>query len=125
MLHLALLNKVLQGSGDIFDGHVRIDAVLVKQIDDVGLQPLERVFGDLLDVLWTTVQPSLLSGARIEFEPELGGDLYLVTHWSQRFAYEFLISKRTVDFSSVEEGYAAVHGGPDEGDHLLLVRSRT
>ncbi len=60
VLHLALLDQILHRSGHIFDRHVGVNAVLVEQIDDIGLEPLERCFGDLLDVLRPAVQPSLL-----------------------------------------------------------------
>jgi hypothetical protein len=33
VLDLAFLDQVLDGAGDIFDGHVGIDAVLVEKID--------------------------------------------------------------------------------------------
>src|SRR5207249_1250446 len=42
-------------SRHIFDWHVRVNPVLIEQIDDVGLEALERGFGDLLDVLWPTI----------------------------------------------------------------------
>jgi hypothetical protein len=32
--------------------------MLVIQIDGVNPEPLERAFGDLLDMLWPTIQPS-------------------------------------------------------------------
>src|SRR5216684_3458260 len=38
-------------AGDVFDRHVRIDAVLIEQIDDIGLEPLERGRRNLFDVL--------------------------------------------------------------------------
>src|SRR5205807_105346 len=69
---LALPDQVFHGSGNIFDRHVGIDAVLIEQVDDVGLKALERGIGDLLDVFWTTVETYLFSGVRINFEPELG-----------------------------------------------------
>ena len=56
VLHLALLDQVLHGSGDVFDRHVRIDTVLIEQVDDIGPEALERGLGDFLDVLWTAVQ---------------------------------------------------------------------
>ena len=51
VLHFALLDQVLHRTRHVLDGHIRVDAVLIEQIDDVGLQPLERSLGDLLDVL--------------------------------------------------------------------------
>ena len=50
VLDLALLNQVLHRSGDIFDRHVGIDAVLIEEVNDVGLEPLQRGFGNFLDV---------------------------------------------------------------------------
>ena len=47
MLDLALADQVLHRAGDVLDRHVRVDAVLIEQIDGVGLEPLERGFGDL------------------------------------------------------------------------------
>jgi hypothetical protein len=47
MPDLAFLDQALHRSGDIFDGHDGIDAVLIEQIDGVDFEPLERAFGDL------------------------------------------------------------------------------
>ena len=78
MFHFALLDQVLHRSRHIFDGHVRINAVLIEQIDHIGPEPLERALGNLLDALGPAVQ-SLPSRAsiRIEVEAELGGNHHL------------------------------------------------
>ena len=47
VLHLALLDQLLHRARDVFDRHVRVDPVLVEEIDDVDPQPLERALGDL------------------------------------------------------------------------------
>ena len=57
MLDLALLNQFLHRASHIFDRHVGINPVLIEQVDDVRPEPLERGFGDFLDVLRTAVQP--------------------------------------------------------------------
>src|SRR5260370_35507398 len=54
VLHLALLDEVFHGSGAVFDRHVGIYAVLVEQIDNIGLEALERCLSDLLDEVSTT-----------------------------------------------------------------------
>ncbi len=126
MLDLALLNQVLYGTSNVFDWHVGINAVLIEQVDYIGFEALERGLGDLLDVLRTAVQAApTRSAIGIRFEPEFGGDHHLVTKWSQRFAHEFFVGERTVNFGGVEERYAAFDGRPNQRDHLLLVRSRT
>ena len=56
VLDLAFLNQFLHRARHVFDGHVRVDAVLIEQVDDVDLEPLERAFDGLLDVLRPAVQ---------------------------------------------------------------------
>ena len=45
--HLALSDQLLDRAGDVLDRHVRIDAMLVEQIDAVGAETLERCLDDL------------------------------------------------------------------------------
>src|SRR4029077_6436061 len=56
VLHLALLNQLFHRSSGVFDRHVGVNAVLIEQIDDIGLEALQRGLSDFLDVLWTAVQ---------------------------------------------------------------------
>jgi hypothetical protein len=58
-------------------------------------------------------------------EAELGGDDDAPLEGLERLAHELLVRERPVDLGGVEERDAAFDGLPDEGDHLLLVRSRT
>ena len=75
VLHLALLNQILHRSSDVLDGNVRVDPVLIEQVDRLDLQALERGLGDLLDVLGPAVQADpLRPSVRIELEPELRRD---------------------------------------------------
>src|SRR5258706_2412233 len=59
VLNLARLNQILHRSRHLFDRHVRVNAVLIERIDDIGSESFERGLGDLLDVLWPAVQPGL------------------------------------------------------------------
>ncbi len=47
MPDLAFADQILHRARHVLDRHVRVDAVLVEQIDDVGPEPLERGLGDL------------------------------------------------------------------------------
>ena len=93
--------------------------MLIEKIDHVGLEPLQRGLGDLLDVLRPAVEAGLLP-VGLDLEAELGGDDHLCAERRERLAHEFFVGERTVDFGGVEEGDAAFDGGPDQGDHLLL-----
>src|SRR5712692_7795551 len=88
VLHLTLLNKVLHRSCYILDRHVRVDAVLIVQIDDAGLEPLERALGCFLDVLWPAIEGSPLATLlRIRRPAELRCDHHLIAEWSKSFAH--------------------------------------
>ncbi len=55
------------------------------------------------------------------FPAELGGDHHLSLERLQRFADQFLVRERTVDFRRIEEGHAAFDSLVQEIDHLLFV----
>ena len=48
-------NQLLHRARDVLDRHVRVDAVLVEEVDRLGLEPPERRLGDLADVLGPAV----------------------------------------------------------------------
>ena len=129
VLDLALLNQLLHRSRHVFDRHVRVNPVLIEQIDGIDLEPLERALDGLLDVLRPAVQARrTLHTARIEIrievEPEFGGDHHLLAERSEGFAHEFFVGERAVDFGGVEERDAAFDGGAKKSGHLLLVFGR-
>ena len=126
MLDLALLNQVFHRPGRLFDGHAGINPVLIEQIDGIHFEALQRAFGNLLDVLWAAVQtyPSALAGG-IKLEPEFGSDHHFSAERSQGLAHKLFVLEGAVHFGGVEEGYAALHRGPEKSDHLLLICRRT
>src|ERR1700745_878552 len=91
VLHLALLNQLFDRPGDVFNGHVWVNPMLIEQINHVGFQPLKRGFDDLLDVLGLTVQAALFSAVAIESELRCDDDL--PTKWSERFSDDSLVGK--------------------------------
>ena len=98
VLDLAFLDQVLHRPRHLFDRHVRVDAVLVVEVDGLDPEPLERALGHLLDVLGPAVQAPLLP-VGTELVAELGGDHDLVPDGGQRFAHELLVRERTVDWA--------------------------
>jgi hypothetical protein len=99
---LALCDQVLDRAGDLLDGRLGVHAVLVEELDPVGLQAPERCFGDLSDVFRAAVEAPTLSRLRIDVEPEPGRDDHLVTTGGERFADEFFVDERAVDLGGVE-----------------------
>jgi hypothetical protein len=78
--HLARGDQFLDGAGHVLDRDVRIDAVLVQQIDRVAAQAAERGVHDGADVLRPAVQAALLAGGRVDVESELGREHDLGAH---------------------------------------------
>src|SRR5437762_4734395 len=70
VLDLTFANKLLHRSGYLFDRHVRINTVLIEQIDNIGPESLQRSVGDLFDVLWPAVHANWRTAVWIEFEPK-------------------------------------------------------
>src|SRR5712692_9009500 len=69
VLDLTFLNQIPHRSRHVFDWHVRINAMLIEQIDGIGLESLERRFGDLLHVLRPAIRADLLPfGTKFETE---------------------------------------------------------
>src|SRR4029450_10066301 len=124
VLHLAFLNQVLYRLRHAFDWHVGIDAVLIEQIDNIGPKSFQRSVGDFLDMLGPAIEADLLTFGT-NFETEFGGYHYLPAEWSQRFADQFFVCKRTVHFSGIKKCYAELDGLPQQRDHLILVFGRT
>jgi hypothetical protein len=55
---LAGLDEVFDCPGDVFNGHIGVDAMLVEEVDDAGVKALERGVRDFFDVLRAAVQSS-------------------------------------------------------------------
>jgi hypothetical protein len=117
VFYLACLNEVFDGSGDLFDGSVLVDAVLVKEVDGVGLQTLERAFDDLLDMVGTAIECSPLSViVGIGLKTEFCGDDDFFAEWSEGFADDLFVNVGAVDFGGVKESDAALNSAADELD---------
>jgi hypothetical protein len=123
VLDLALLNQVLHRPCHILDWHVRVDTVLIEEINPIGLESLQGRLGHFLNVLRPTIQPALPAG--FEREPELGGDHHLITVRGESFLYKLFIGEWAISFGGVEERHAAVDGRTNQRDHFRLVRRRT
>src|SRR5208282_461444 len=96
VLDLPLLNQILYRASYVFDRHVRVNTMLIKQVDDIKPEALKRALDGLLDVLRPAVQarrtfhPAGIE-IRTEVKPELGGDHHLVTEGSEGFAHELFV----------------------------------
>ena len=125
MQNLALRHQVLDGAGDVLDRHLRIDPVLVEQINPVRPQALERAFDGLLDMVRTADETgTTLSRLGVDVPAELAGDDDFVPERCNGVAKNPFAFKGTVGFRSVEKSDAAIVGRTDDVDHFGARRNR-
>jgi hypothetical protein len=129
VLDLPLLDQILHRACDVLDRHVRVDPVLIEEVDRVYPEASERTLDGLAKVLRTAVHARRpLHAARVqagtEVEPEFGGDHDLRPDGRQGGADELLVDERPVDLGGVEEGNAVVDGGTQQRGHLPRVLRR-
>ncbi len=116
VLYFALLDEILHSSGDVFDRTLRIDAMLVEEIDDVGPEALQSCIRHFADTLRTAVQ-ALLRVAILE--AELGGNHHLLAERLNGLAHNFFVHERTICLGRIKKCHAAIECCPDERDRLL------
>ena len=122
MLDLALPDQLLDRAGDVFHWHSQIDSMLVEQVDAVGLEPLERRFGDGPDALRPAIAG--LAGVPI-LETKLGGNNDLFTKRFQGFTYDFLICIRPIYLCSIKKCNTFLISCTYEFYSFLFVGGRT
>src|ERR1700722_7268401 len=93
--HFSCLNEGLYRSGNILHGYVRINTVLVEEVDPIGTQALERVVGDLADALRAAVRPL---GRNAVPEAKFRCDDHLVAHRLKRLAHDLFIEAWAIGF---------------------------
>jgi len=125
VLNLALLNQFFYRAGNVLDGHGQINAMLIKEIDSVGPEPLKATVGNHLDVFRATIEANGFARDRIDFPAKFCGDYNAVANRGQGFAHEFFVGKGSIDFGGIEECDAAIDGGPDQRDHFIFFTGRT
>ena len=101
MAHLALIDEFLHGAGDLLDRDVRVDAVLVEQVDPISPKPLRRLVDAPNDGLPAAVYlPG--SDRAFEVEAEFRRDHNLVADGLERLADELLVGERAVELGGVK-----------------------
>src|SRR6266702_5963159 len=126
MLDLTLGDQVLDGTGNIFDRHLRIDTMLVEEINAVSPQPRQTGIRYGLDVLGSAIgSHAAFAGLHVNVKAELGCDSYLIANRCQRLSDKLLVDPGAINLSRVEQCHATVVSGANELNHLLLVGRRS
>jgi hypothetical protein len=118
-VHLALGDELGERADRLLDRDVRVDAVLVVEVDVVGAEPGERAFDRPPHVLRGTVEPP--RAVRHGPYAELRRDRHLVAAAGNRTADQLLVRVRPVDLGGVEEGDPQLDRALNGRDRLRLV----
>ena len=103
-------------------GVLRVDAVLVVQVDVVGAEPRQRAFDRGADVGGAAVDDAG-SAAGVGDETELGRHHHLVAAALDGAADDFLAVERSVDLGGVDVGDAQLERPVDGADRLGVVQA--
>ena len=113
---LALLDQLGERADGLLDRRVRVDAVLVVEVDVVGAQPLQRALDRAAHVLGRAVErrgASGSSGVGVGADAELGGDDRPRRGGRRAPCRQLLVRVRPVDLGGVEEGAAELDRAVD------------
>ena len=116
---LALLLQPRHGAHGVLDGHERVDAVLVIEVDHIGLQPLQAGFAGGHDMLGPPIGHARTAPVGVA---EFGGDHDAVATALQRAGQQALVMAPAIFVGGVEKGDADVERPVDEAHALLIVR---
>jgi hypothetical protein len=120
---LALGLQIVDRTGDGLDRDLRIDPVLVEEVDAVGAKALEHPLDGQLDMSRAAVEPrAALAGLEVDVPAELGRDHDLVSEGRDALAEDALDLVGAVRLGRVEEGDAPLEGVPDDAKHLGSAR---
>ena len=103
MFDLPFGNQVFNGSRYVLNRHIRIDAMLIEEIDVIGSQPFQASVSHGLDMPRLAVgSRTPLAGFDIDVETELGGNHDLIANWLECFAHKLFVREWSVSFSCIE-----------------------
>ena len=123
MPDLALGDQLGQRADGVLDRRVRVDAVLVVEVDAVGAEPLQGALDRDADVRRAAVEhPGATAGVRDEAELRRQHDAVATS--LERAADEFLVGVGTVDLGGVDVGDAEVECSLDGADRLGVAACR-
>src|SRR3954454_6614238 len=120
MAHLAFGDQLAQRADRLFDGRVRVDAVLVVEVDVVGAEPLERAFDRGLHIVGAAVDDAG-TAARVGDETELRRHDDVVAPAPDGLADNFLAVEGAVDLGGVDVGDPEVQRPVNGADRLRVI----
>ncbi len=117
---LAFGHELRQHADDLLDRSVRIDPMLVVEIDVVGAEPAQRALQRHADVVRAAVRAR---SAGVRHEAELGGQDGAFAAALECSANQLLVRERPVDLGGVDQGDPEIQRPVDCADGFGVVGS--
>lgn len=111
------MDEVPDRACHIFDGHVRVDAMLVEDVDMIGPEAFQSRICDVADALGAAVETVRWHTVP---EAELRGDHHMLANGLQRLSYNLLIETRPISLGGVEKGDTTGMGGANETNCITV-----
>src|ERR1700686_1207865 len=121
MSDLALLDQLRQGANRFFNRRIRIDAMLVIEVNVLDAKPLQTSFAGLLHVVGLAADAAVTWVAGIADNPELCGQHDLVALALDRASDELFVLVRPVDVGGVEKIDAEFEGAMNGRDRFGVI----
>jgi hypothetical protein len=99
---IVFVDELNKNAHHIFDGHRLVDAVLVVEVDVVGVETLQARFATRPHVFGTSVD-AVPTASLVAHDAKFGGDDGLLANAGKRFAQQFLVGIRPVHIRAIEE----------------------
>ena len=125
VLDLAFSDQVSDRPRHVFDRHVRIDAMLVEEVETSTLRRVSEASATSLMCsgrLSRSFKARSLVGSISN--PNFVAITSGLTEQREAFAHELFVHESAVRLSRIEEGHPAFDRRPEERDHLPLLRGR-
>src|SRR5207237_2814025 len=116
---LSLPDEIGHRAHHLLDRHLLGDAVLVEEVDVVGLEPARGGFHHLADVLRAAIEANDLP--IVEPEAELGGDDHLIALALESASEKLLVVPDAVGLGGVEERHPQLDGALDGSERFRIV----
>ena len=118
--HLALGDQVADGAGDVLDGNVGVDAVLVEEVDRLDAEPARasprRRGGSARAASRSPcIRPSTMFQPNFVATTTRSGSGAIASPTSRSLSYG------PVDLGGVDEGDPVLDGVPQHADHVVAV----
>ena len=123
VFHFTLLDQCLHAFRHILNRHIRIGAMLIKKIDMVRFQTLQRALYGAADMVRMTVKGGWLP--LLHAETELSGNHHTIANRGQCFPDKLFTEMGAIHLGSIKERDALFEGGPDERNHGFTIARTT